>query len=121
MSIVALYLEIGEELEATFLTPNCQGDGKFDESTRAVITRRHGARGYPKTGFLNTPQIKALLTESVSAAHASTDNRCTGPHGGQRASGPDLRDGSQCCGSGSPKDSQRNGSSRGKLEPHFRL
>jgi hypothetical protein len=42
MSIVALYLEIGEELEATFLTPNCQGDGKFDEATRAVITRRQG-------------------------------------------------------------------------------
>ena len=46
-------------------------NGKFDESTRAVITRWQGARGYPKTGFLNTQQHKALLTEIVSAAHAS--------------------------------------------------
>ena len=38
-------------------------NGKFDESTRAVITRWQGARGYPKTGFLNTLQHQALLTE----------------------------------------------------------
>ena len=46
-------------------------NGKFDESTRAVITRWQAARGYPKTGFLNTLQHQALLTESVSAAQAS--------------------------------------------------
>jgi peptidoglycan hydrolase-like protein with peptidoglycan-binding domain len=46
-------------------------NGRFDESTRAVIARWQAARGYPKTGFLNTPQHQALLTESVSAAHAS--------------------------------------------------
>jgi Putative peptidoglycan binding domain len=45
--------------------------GRFDESTRAVITRWQAARGYPRTGFLNTLQHQALLTESVSAAHAS--------------------------------------------------
>jgi hypothetical protein len=49
-----------------------KGTGKFDESTRAAITRWQGARGYPKTGFLNTLQHEALLTESVSAAHASS-------------------------------------------------
>jgi peptidoglycan hydrolase-like protein with peptidoglycan-binding domain len=49
-------------------------NGKFDESTRAVITRWQAARGYPKTGFLNTLQHKALLTESVSAAHASSSS-----------------------------------------------
>jgi peptidoglycan hydrolase-like protein with peptidoglycan-binding domain len=49
-------------------------NGKFDESTRAVITRWQGARGYPRTGFLNTLQHKALLTESVSAAHASSSS-----------------------------------------------
>ena len=43
-------------------------NGRFDESTRAVITRWQAARGYPKTGFLNTLQHQALLTESVSAA-----------------------------------------------------
>jgi peptidoglycan hydrolase-like protein with peptidoglycan-binding domain len=46
-------------------------NGRFDESTRAVITRWQAAHGYPKTGFLNTPQHQALLTESVSAAQAS--------------------------------------------------
>lgn len=46
-------------------------NGRFDESTRGVIARWQGARGYPKTGFLNTLQHQALVTESVSAAHAS--------------------------------------------------
>jgi len=45
--------------------------GRFDDSTRAAITRWQVARGYPETGFLNTLQHRALLTESVSAAHAS--------------------------------------------------
>jgi peptidoglycan hydrolase-like protein with peptidoglycan-binding domain len=45
--------------------------GRFDDSTRAVIARWQAARGYPKTGFLNTLQHQTLLTESVSAAHAS--------------------------------------------------
>ena len=46
-------------------------NGKFDEPTRAVIARWQEARGYPKTGFLNTLQHQALLTETVSAAQAS--------------------------------------------------
>src|SRR6266446_1036518 len=41
--------------------------GKFEESTRAVITRWQAARGYPKTGYLNRLQHKALLTEIVAA------------------------------------------------------
>ena len=44
--------------------------GRFDGSTRAVITRWQAARGYPRTGFLNPLQHQALLTESASAAHA---------------------------------------------------
>src|ERR1700730_790895 len=52
-------------------------NGKFDASTRAVITRWQEARGYPKTGFLNTLQHNALLTESVSAAHASSSSSDT--------------------------------------------
>src|SRR5258706_11784499 len=47
-------------------------NGKFDESTRAVITRWQGARGYPNTGFLNTLQHKALLSEIVPSARASS-------------------------------------------------
>ncbi len=46
-------------------------NGRFDKSTRSVITRWQAARGYPQTGFLNTLQHQALLTESVSAARAS--------------------------------------------------
>jgi hypothetical protein len=42
--------------------------GKFDESTRAVINRWQAARGYPKSGYLNKLQHKALLTEIVAAA-----------------------------------------------------
>ena len=45
--------------------------GKFDEATRAVITRWQAARGYPKTGFLNTLQHKALQSEIVATRVAS--------------------------------------------------
>jgi hypothetical protein len=46
-------------------------NARFDEPTRAVIRRWQAARGYPRTGFLNTLQHQALLTESVSSAQAS--------------------------------------------------
>ena len=49
-------------------------NGKFDDPTRAVIARWQAARGYPKTGFLNTLQHKALLTEIVSAQATSSDD-----------------------------------------------
>ena len=48
--------------------------GKFDESTRAVITRWQAARGYPKTGFLNKLQHKALLTEIVATTQTSSSD-----------------------------------------------
>ena len=48
--------------------------GKFDESTRAVITRWQAARGYPKTGFLNKLQHKALLAEIVATTQTSTSD-----------------------------------------------
>jgi peptidoglycan hydrolase-like protein with peptidoglycan-binding domain len=46
-------------------------NGRFDKSTRTVITRWQAARGYPKTGFLDPMQHQALLTESISTARAS--------------------------------------------------
>ena len=49
-------------------------NGKFDEATRAVITRWQAARGYPKTGFLNSLEHKALLSEIVSTRVASADD-----------------------------------------------
>ena len=42
-------------------------NGKFEQPTRAAITRWQEQRGYPKTGFLNTEQHTALLEESSSA------------------------------------------------------
>jgi peptidoglycan hydrolase-like protein with peptidoglycan-binding domain len=44
-----------------------RANGRFDVSTRAVITRWQAARGYPKTGYLNTLQHQALVTESTTA------------------------------------------------------
>jgi Caspase domain/Putative peptidoglycan binding domain len=77
--------------------------GKFDDQTRAVITRWQAARGYPKSGFFNKLQHKALLTEIVAAAPTATRDdseekpvraarRSTGggaPAPAQRSGGPD--------------------------------
>ena len=49
-------------------------NGKFDEQTRAVLARWQAARGYPKTGFLNTQQHQALVTEIASATQASVSS-----------------------------------------------
>jgi hypothetical protein len=48
--------------------------GNFDEATRAVITRWQAARGYLRTGFLNTLQHKALQSEIVATRVASNDD-----------------------------------------------
>ena len=48
--------------------------GKFDDQTRAVITRWQAARGYPKTGYLNKLQHKAMLTEIVSATTSASSS-----------------------------------------------
>jgi hypothetical protein len=48
--------------------------GKFDDATRAVITRWQAARGYPKTGYLNAMQHKALQSEILATRVASGDS-----------------------------------------------
>jgi caspase domain-containing protein/putative peptidoglycan binding protein len=53
-------------------------NGKFDEATRAIIMRWQAARGYPKSGYLNKLQHKALLTEIVSATQTSSSNDSEG-------------------------------------------
>ena len=66
--------------------------GNFDQSTRAVITRWQAARGYPKSGYLNKLQHKALLTEIVAAAPTASSSSeekprrrsSSGGGGGQR-------------------------------------
>ena len=66
--------------------------GQFDQGTRGVITRWQAARGYPKSGYLNKLQHKALLTEIVAAAPtASTDEerpKRRAPSSGQAQSQP---------------------------------
>lgn len=47
--------------------------GTFDDQTRAVISRWQAARGYPKSGFLNKLQHKALLSEPVATASRSEE------------------------------------------------
>jgi Caspase domain/Putative peptidoglycan binding domain len=49
-------------------------NGKFDEQTRIVVTRWQAARGYPKTGFINKFQLKALQSEIVATRVASADD-----------------------------------------------
>lgn len=48
--------------------------GKFDEATRSVITRWQAARFYPKSGYLNALQHKALLSEILATRVASADS-----------------------------------------------
>ena len=60
--------------------------GTFDEATRGVITRWQAARGYPKSGYLNKLQHKALLTEIVATTSATSgDEEKPAPR--RRASG----------------------------------
>jgi hypothetical protein len=61
--------------------------GKFDEATRAVITRWQAARGYPRTGFLNRLQHKALQSEIVATRLASADDTGDEPARHSRHSG----------------------------------
>jgi hypothetical protein len=63
--------------------------GKFDETTRAVITRWQAARGYPKSGYLNAPQHKALQLEILASrvTAASSDSSDDGPSRASRRRG----------------------------------
>ena len=49
-------------------------NGRFDEATRDVIARWQAARGYPRTGYLNTLQHKALQSEIIVTRVASADD-----------------------------------------------
>jgi hypothetical protein len=74
-------------------------NGKFDEQTRAVITRWQAARGYPKTGFISRLQLKALQSEIVATRLTSADDgddesvRHSRHHGGGGGGGRHYRGG----------------------------
>jgi hypothetical protein len=61
--------------------------GKFDESTRTVITRWQAARGYPSSGFLNKLQHKALLSEIVPETQSSSGEDRPAPRSRQGGAG----------------------------------
>ncbi len=85
--------------------------GKFDEDTRAVLSRWQAARGYPKTGYLNALQHKALQTEILATrvASSSDDSSDDEPRASRRRSG----------GGGSGGRSSRGGG--GGPPPIFRM
>jgi uncharacterized caspase-like protein len=60
----------------TSLGFDTKASGKFDDNTRTVITRWQAARGYPKSGYLNALQHKALQSEILATrvASASSDD-----------------------------------------------
>jgi hypothetical protein len=60
----------------TSLGFDTKASGKFDDATRTVITRWQAARGYPKSGYLNALQHKALQSEILATrvASASSDD-----------------------------------------------
>ena len=55
----------------TSLGFDIKAGGKFDETTRTVIARWQAARGYPKSGYLNALQHKALQSEILATRVAS--------------------------------------------------
>jgi hypothetical protein len=55
----------------TSLGFDIKASGKFDENTRTVIGRWQAARGYPKSGYLNALQHKALQSEILTTRVAS--------------------------------------------------
>ena len=71
----------------TSLGFDVKATGKFDEATRNVIMRWQAARGYPKTGFLNTLEHKALVSEITSTKIASSDDGEEEAHHSRHAGG----------------------------------
>src|SRR5262245_7426753 len=50
-------------------------NGRFDESTRAVIARWQEEYGYPTTGFLNAAQHKVLMDAATEAGKSDHQDR----------------------------------------------
>jgi peptidoglycan hydrolase-like protein with peptidoglycan-binding domain len=58
--------------------------GKFDDQTRDAISSWQEQHGYPKTGFLNAAQHRALMNESADAAEDGKSDRTDRRHGRTR-------------------------------------
>jgi hypothetical protein len=77
--------------------------GKFDETSRTVITRWQAARGYPKVGYLNAMQHKALQPGILATrvASVSSDDADDEPRVFRRRGGGGGRH--YCRGGGGPE------------------
>jgi Putative peptidoglycan binding domain len=66
-----------------------KASGRFDDATRAVISRWQVARGYPQSGYLNVLQHKALQSEILSTrvAQVSSDESGNEPSRASRRGG----------------------------------
>ena len=74
----------------TSLGFDVKASGKFDDATRTVISRWQAARGYPKSGYLNALQHKALQSEILAtrvASVASDDSNDEPSHPSRRHGG----------------------------------
>jgi len=95
--------------------------GNFDDQTRAVITRWQAARGYPKSGFLNKLQHKALLTEIVAAtATSASDDSVDRPARRQSSGGVGGGGGRRSGGGGDPGAAFAGGVVGGMMGGMFR-
>ena len=65
-----------------------KANGKFDDSTRDAIGRWQEEHAYPKTGFLNTAQHEALLSEGATEAGKSENQDRRRAHHSRRTGGP---------------------------------
>jgi Caspase domain/Putative peptidoglycan binding domain len=68
-----------------------KASGKFDANTRMVITRWQAARGYPKSGYLNALQHKALQSEILATPVASASDDEPAARPARRRSGGGAR------------------------------
>lgn len=71
----------------TALGFDIKATGKFDDVTRTVIARWQAARGYPKSGYLNALQHKALQSEILATRVASSDSEDEPARPARRRSG----------------------------------
>jgi hypothetical protein len=67
-----------------------------------VITRWQAARGYPKSGYLNAMQHKALQSEIVATRVNSDDTSDDAPTASRRSSGGGGGGGRRSRGGGGP-------------------
>jgi len=90
----------------TSLGFDIKASGKFDDTTRAVITRWQAARGYPKSGYLNALQHKALQSEILTTRLASASS-------GESDDEPARQSRRQGSGGGGGRHYQRGGAGPG--------